>query len=180
MAKQIQQKYSQLAIAAFVFSLIFFIPLFSIIGMIAGIAAVVQISKNKNLKGKGLAISAIIIGIAVTVLQIILIFSIYGLFSGIASGVKTGDISKSVDNCIKQKSGFNKDFCIILSLSANINQTENIDKSTCDTHVENPEMRNYCNAILKKDKDYCYNITSSESRIKCLGLVDEINRGLLP
>lgn len=171
-----QQKHSTLAIAALIFSLIFFIPLFSIIGIIAGIAGVVQISKNKNLKGKGLAIAAIIIGVIVTILQIILVLAIYGFFSGIIAGVKTGDISKSVDNCINQKSGFNKDMCIFMTISVNINQTENIDKNLCDANVETIEIRNLCNAILKKDKTYCYNITSGESRIKCLGLVDEINR----
>ena len=170
------QKYSSLAIAAFIFSLIFFIPSFSIIGIIAGIGAVRQITKNKNLKGRGFAISAIIIGLLVTVLQIILVFSIYGFFSGIIAGVSSKDVSQSIDNCMRQKPGLSKDLCIFMVLSANINKTESIDKNLCDSNVENIELRNMCNAILKKDKSYCYNITSSNSRIKCLGSVDEINR----
>ena len=171
-----KQKYSNLAIAAFVFSLIFFIPLFSIIGIIAGITAVVQLSKNKNLKGKSMAISAIIIGVIVTVLQIILVLLIYGFFSVIANSIETKDLPQSIDNCIKQKSGLIKDMCIFMTISVNINQTENIDKNLCNAHVETIEIKNLCNAILKKDKNYCYNITSGESKIKCLGLVDEINR----
>lgn len=170
------QKTSTLAIAAFIFSLIFFIPTFSIIGLIAGIAAFVHIQKNPKLKGKGLAIAAIIIGLLVTALQIILFFSVYSLFSGFANSIDSKNPKQSIDKCIKSKSSFGKDFCIILVLAANINNTEGIDKNICDAQIGNLEMKNYCNAVLKKDKEYCYKISNSDSRIKCLGLIDELNR----
>ncbi len=171
-----QQKYSTLAIAAFIFSILFFIPTFSIIGIIAGISAVLHISKNPKLKGKNLAIAAIIIGLLVTALQIFLFLSVYEFFTGFANALSAENPQKSIENCLKSKSGFGSDFCILMVLSANINQTESIDKNICDTHVENPEIKNYCNAILKRDKEYCYKINASDSRIKCLGLLDELDR----
>lgn len=171
-----QQKYSTLAVAAFIFSILFFIPTFSVIGIIAGISALIQISKNKNFKGKWMAISAIIIGTLVTLAYIAIILFVYGFFSKIIAGVQTQDTSNSIDRCINQKPGFTRDMCVLLAISANINQTGSINNDTCDLYVQNTEIKDYCNAVVRKDKSYCYNITSSDSRIKCLGLIDEINR----
>jgi hypothetical protein len=54
---------SGLAIASIITSLLFFIPLFGLIGLILGVAALIKISKSRGkLSGQGLAIAAIIIG----------------------------------------------------------------------------------------------------------------------
>lgn len=173
------KKYSTLAIAAFVFSLLFFIPLFSIIGLICGIAALRQISKNKGLSGKGLAIAAIIIGGFITILQIsfiLLLYNLFGGFFGSVMNVVEKDPVQSIEYCKNKKAGTIKDMCIIIALSVHINQTEGIDKELCEEHVENIETKHFCNALLKKDKSYCYDITDTESRIKCFGLVEEIKK----
>ena len=91
------------------------------------------------------------------------------------AGIGAEDTSKSMDGCIKQKPGIGKDMCIFMVVSVHANQTQGLDKNLCDANIENNEIRDICNAILKKDKSYCYNITSSDSRVKCFGLVEEIN-----
>lgn len=62
-----QQKTSGLAIAALILAI--FIP---IVGLVLGIIALSQIKNNPNLKGKGLAIAAIIIGSLTVVLAVII------------------------------------------------------------------------------------------------------------
>ena len=54
--------------------------MFSIIGIICGISSLVKISKDSSLKGKGLAISAILIGVIVILLQILVVVTIYNFF----------------------------------------------------------------------------------------------------
>ncbi len=58
----VQKKTSRLAIIALVFSTLFFIPLFSLVGIILGIIALTKIKKNPSLGGQGLAIAAIVLG----------------------------------------------------------------------------------------------------------------------
>ncbi|PIE19755.1 MAG: hypothetical protein CSA65_01110 [Proteobacteria bacterium] len=60
-------KTSTLAIVALVFSLLFFIPFFPLIGAILGIVALVRVSSRLHLSGKGLAIAAIPVGFFVFV-----------------------------------------------------------------------------------------------------------------
>ncbi|GEM_PF-2369909 len=172
-----QPKYSSLAIAGFVFSLIFFIPLFSIIGIICGISALANLSKDSSRKGKWMAVSAIIIGVLVTILQALVVILIYNFAKVVAGGIEGKmDVTASMNNCLSQKPGFTKDMCIFMSLAAHANQTSQLDKGLCDKEITIPDIKDLCNALLKKDKSYCYNITDSQNRIKCLGLIEEASR----
>lgn len=58
-------KMSTLAVIAFVFSLLFFLPFVPLIGAILGIVALVRASSRPHLGGKGLAIAAIPTGVVV-------------------------------------------------------------------------------------------------------------------
>ena len=60
---------SGLAISSLVCSLIFCCPLTTIIGPILGLIAFVSIGSKPNLRGKGLALTGIILGVLMTTLQ---------------------------------------------------------------------------------------------------------------
>ena len=82
------KKHSTLAIISLILSVVIFIPLTGLAGLIVGIIALVKISKNeKELKGKGLAIAGTIIG---GIRTILLPFVIIGIVAGlIGPGVFT-------------------------------------------------------------------------------------------
>ncbi len=180
MKKQKEEKTDTLAIVGFVFSLIFFIPLLSFIGVVLGIVALVKINKNNKsnsnvlYKGKGLAIAAIIIGIIITAIQILFIVFIVKLFTMISTidPNSGGSIQEKTDKCLS-KYGYEKDLCIVLLVGSNINQTEIIDQNICED-VGDEDTRNLCNAILKNDGTYCQKISDSDSRIQCYGIIGEI------
>lgn len=175
MKYKMPKKYSSLAIAGLVFSLIFFVPFFSIIGLVCGIVALSGISKNTSLKGKGIAIAAVIIGAVVTLVYLVAIFLFYKFVAGISSGIGSGSNGK-IDDCLNQKSGLTKDLCIFVFISAHINQTDSLDKNICDNEITYPDLKDSCNAVLKRDKSYCDNIKTSDARLKCYGLIDELER----
>ena len=171
------KKYSYLAIAALIFSLIFFIPTFSIIGIIAGIGALTRISNTKE-KGKGVAIAAIAIGILVTALQIAFVIIIYKFFIGMVGAIKnigTETPLQSIQHCTIQGQGFQRDLCIWVAVSTNVNQSSSFDKNLCDDYVVNGDIKSICNALVRKDKSYCQKITDSTSRIRCFGMLEESN-----
>jgi len=175
MAKKEAIKNSPLAVVAFVLSLLFFIPILPIIGTILGIIALVVISKNPNQKGKGFAIAAIIIGILVFFFQILILFalsSLFGFLGGIISSVEQGPV-EGINKCLEQNPSPVRDLCIFMVVSVNINQTDTLDPNLCDDHVQNEEIKIQCNAFLKKDKSYCEKITVPQSRINCLGMIEE-------
>ena len=78
-ASQVNRKTSVFAIVSLVLSLLIFIPLTGLVGLILGIIALVKIAKNKEeLTGKGLAIAGTIIG---GIRAILLPFFIIAIFS---------------------------------------------------------------------------------------------------
>ncbi len=62
-------KTSGLAVTSLIFSLILCCPLTTILGPLLGLGAMVRIGRNPALKGRGLALTAIILGIGFTVFQ---------------------------------------------------------------------------------------------------------------
>ena len=177
MLKENSDAYS-LAIAGLVMSLLFFIPFLSLIGLILGIAALFKMSKNKEKKGKGLAISAIVVGAAVLLLQISFVVAVYGFFSvflGFFKGIDQGE--NSIQPCLEQE-GFAKEMCLILTISVSLDKDASLDvgPQICDNEIKTPDLNYLCNAILKKDKTYCAKIEDGDSRIKCFGLVEELQR----
>lgn len=72
------KRVSKLAISSLIFSLLFFVPFFPILGLIIGIIALNRISKDHSLKGKTIAIVAIITGALFSIISILL-FSIGAL-----------------------------------------------------------------------------------------------------
>ncbi len=62
-------KTSGLAVTSLIFSLILCCPLTTILGPLLGLGAIVRIGRNPALKGRGLAVAAIILGIGFTVFQ---------------------------------------------------------------------------------------------------------------
>ncbi len=81
---------SGLAISSLVCSLIFCCPLTTIIGPILGLIAFVTIGSNPNRRGKGLAVSGIILGILMTTLQAWAGFQFYStLMLPVLEGPKT-------------------------------------------------------------------------------------------
>ena len=167
------KKYSSLAIAGFVFSLLFFIPFFSIIGIICGIAALVGISKDKKLKGKGLAIAAVIIGAAVMIIQILIVILIIKFFAGFAHVVENP--SEGVKKCLGQSPGLIRDTCIFTAVysAASSNSIDSIDKNVCNDNVVSLETKSYCNAVLTGDRGHCQQISDLKSRTKCIEIVKE-------
>jgi len=168
------EKYSALAITSFILSLIFFVPFISTIGFILGIISLIVISRNQKLKGKGFAIAAIIIGLLVTIVWVLLFIFVYSIFSTFSSLGK-GTPQEQMNNCL-EKSGLNKELCVITTIGINYNQTSSFNESICDTELQYPDTQNLCKAIILKDKSYCYNILDSDARIKCVGMIDEIQR----
>lgn len=75
-AKSAKKQTSVLAIVAFVLSLTFFIPFSSLAAIIIGIIALVKMSKDPNMGGKGLAIAAIVIG---AIMGIVMTITFFGL-----------------------------------------------------------------------------------------------------
>jgi len=73
------QKYSNRAILGFVLSLIFMIPLVSIIGFIISIIALKEIKKSRE-SGRGLAIAGIIIGAVFGIVQVIALIGFLLIF----------------------------------------------------------------------------------------------------
>lgn len=177
MPKKEDMKTSPLAIIGFIFSLLFFIPVVPFIGAILGIIALVKISGNNKLKGKGLAIAALIIGLFMTVLQVFIIIAVSTLitlfFSGFITAVEKGPI-EGMNICLEKDPSPMRDMCIFMVISTNINQTELFDENICDDYVQTPDFQMQCNALLKKDPTYCESLSNPSSRIQCFGLIEEI------
>ena len=156
--------------------------MFSIIGIICGISALVKISKDSSLKGKGLAISAILIGVIVILLQILVVVTIYNFFkplSDVAKNFPENTPEQNLEQCLLQKNGISKDMCIFFVVIAYKNQTEQLerlDKNLCDMHMTIANLRNVCNAVLRKDASYCENIENRKSKINCYGVVEEYEK----
>lgn len=177
MPEKESEKNSALAVAAFILSLLFFIPFLPLVGVILGIAALVKISRGE-VKGKSFAIAGIIIGVGILVLQIFLFVSISNFFGsffgGIMTSVEKGPV-EGMNVCLEEEPGPMKDMCVMMVLSMHANQTEELDVGVCD-EVQDEGTKNYCNAILRKDKSYCYNIEVAQTRINCLGMLEELER----
>ncbi|MBD3253067.1 hypothetical protein GF386_05010 [Candidatus Pacearchaeota archaeon] len=73
----------KLSITAFVFSLLFFVPLFPIVGLILGIVALIKAKGEKD-SLQGLAIAAIIIGALFGIFHLI---TLLGLSIGFMRGM---------------------------------------------------------------------------------------------
>lgn len=81
---------SGLAISSLVCSLIFCCPLTTIIGPILGLIAFVSIGSKPNLRGKGLAVAGIILGVLMTTLQVGAGFLFYSnIIQPVAEGPQT-------------------------------------------------------------------------------------------
>lgn len=170
-------KTSSLAIAAFVCGLLFFVPLLSFIAVILGIVALVQLSRNSHEKGKGFAITAIIIGLLVSVMYILFIVVMVKFF-GFFMTATVKNLEEGIQDCTALPQGVKKDICITTSLASHlpeINETA-LDPGLCDLHVEGNESRAVCNAMLKRDKEYCSQIKRMKTRIECVGLIEELGR----
>jgi len=72
------QKTNVMAILSLIFAF-----LFPIAGLILGIIALVQLGKDKNQKGKGLAIAAIIISVIIMIIGFLFLWAASTLFSGV-------------------------------------------------------------------------------------------------
>ncbi|HRP63960.1 MAG TPA: DUF4190 domain-containing protein [Phycisphaerales bacterium] len=70
-----QQKTSRMAISSLVCSLICCIPITTILGAVLGAFALVRISSNPALRGKGFAVAGLILGISFTAVQGWLVYS---------------------------------------------------------------------------------------------------------
>jgi hypothetical protein len=166
---------SGMAIVSLVFSLLFFIPGSSLIGLILGIVAIKKISKNSKLNGKGFAIAAIIIGLIVSLVQIALILVVWkvaGGFIGTFNSAANQDLETGLQACLEKKDGFYKDFCITTIIAVHADET--IDPEIC-LNVSEGELNLLCNAISRKDTSYCEKMKSSESRKECFRAVGELN-----
>jgi hypothetical protein len=71
------QRTSGLAIGSLISSLIFCCPITTIIGVVVGLVALGRISSNPQLKGRGIAMTGIVLGILFTIGQIWIGFKIY-------------------------------------------------------------------------------------------------------
>ena len=168
-----KKEYSMLPVVAFILSLLFFVPGLPAAGAILRAIALLKADGKKE-GGRGLAIASVIIGTLVTAVQIIVIIFVLSFFGSMMEAFGGGNIAQGMDNCLKQQPGMGKDVCILMSLTMNINQTGSLDPNLCDDHVTFQEIRDFCNAILKKDKSYCYKIEDTQNRLKCIGLIDEM------
>lgn len=70
---------SKLAIVSLILALFFFIPFASILAIILGVVAIRRISKNPGLKGKGIAVLAIVLGCLPFILLIM--STVFGFFA---------------------------------------------------------------------------------------------------
>ena len=83
------QRTSVLAITAFICSLVFCCPLTTIPGLILGIVGTATIGRNPAVRGKGLAIAAIIIALLATVLQVVVAWGYGSMTLGLIRLVNT-------------------------------------------------------------------------------------------
>jgi hypothetical protein len=65
----LQPRRSAMAIVAFVFACLFFFPLAPVVGSILGLVSLIRLKRNPNYTGRGLAIAAIVVGLAATSFQ---------------------------------------------------------------------------------------------------------------
>ena len=99
MAEMAQKKTSVLAVLSLVFGCFFIIPflgvLFSIPAVILGIAALVAISKEgNNLKGKGLAIGGIILGVlGIVIISFVALLSVVAIPNLLRARISANDYS---------------------------------------------------------------------------------------
>ncbi|MFC1741009.1 DUF4190 domain-containing protein [Nanoarchaeota archaeon] len=70
-----------------IFSCLFFLPFFSLVGLILGIVSLVKIGKNPGMGGKTMAIIAVVIG---GILTFFGLFFWLGMFAGITRAVFAG------------------------------------------------------------------------------------------
>lgn len=165
-------KYSALAIAGFVLSLLFFIPGAGLLGLIFGISSLVAISRaqksKEKLAGKGLAISAIVIGALVSLVYLIIVIFAFNFASQIMPS-QTGTPQEQIDQCLNKVAPY-RDVCVITSLAINANNTDSLDITLCD-QLSLPDTKAICKSIISKDPKYCQEISDLDSRDKCIELL---------
>jgi len=167
------EKYSYWAICSLILSLLFFVPFLPALGIISGVIALIA---DKGRKGRGLAIAGILMGILFLILQMAVAFTFFNFVSTLLGIVQGGSPQEQVDRCLEKGNGTSKDMCIILAITTNANISSTFDPALCDREISDVELIGYCNALLKRDKSFCYNISHSDTRIKCFGLIDELQR----
>lgn len=167
--------YYPLSIISFVISLLFFIPFIQIVSLILGIIALVKISKNDKLKGKGFAISAIIISLLILIIYIIFFIFAYALFSLMLNSLS--DPQAAVQNCISDNTLF-QDTCIFMVVAINANQTSLLPNDICDSKIQDSDTRDMCNSILTKDPTFCEKIKDQSSKNECLNFFKELNNSV--
>ena len=163
--------YSGLAIISLVLSLIFFIPFLSVIAIILGIVALVQIKKTKQ-QGKGLAIAGIVIGSLVTLGQLLMIILVVGLLSAVGNFVDSTPVDQ-LAYCEGLSQGTAKDLCLLTYVSANADAMTPSDIYLCD-NILTADLRLLCAAIITKDYSHCSQISTLDGQQNCIEVVDAL------
>jgi cell division protein FtsW (lipid II flippase) len=156
---------SILAIVALVVSLIVFIaPFAQIIAIILAIIALLQISKT-NQRGKGLAVSAIVVSIVLIITVIIAVFFMIGPLFEMQK-------CKNMDCCMTLNSTFmgadSKEVCILLNVGNYSKTNVNVDWKICEKYMTTNDSLNLCSAFLYHEPSYCQKIVDYQTRIECM------------
>jgi hypothetical protein len=69
-----KKKYSTLAVLSFILAFLIYLPYWGILIIILALVALYQINKSKHLKGRWLAIAAIVMGVAQVFLTIYVLY----------------------------------------------------------------------------------------------------------
>jgi hypothetical protein len=104
------QKTSGLAIASLVCSLICCIPLTTIPGILLGIGAMISIGKDPAKKGKGMALTGIVLGVIFTVIQAIAYPAAFGYFKTMMEMVWSGPSAAMTAGFAGDIAGFKDEF----------------------------------------------------------------------
>ena len=160
-------------IAAFILSLVFFIPFAPAIGVIFGIVALVKLSKVSDKRGQGFAIAGIIIGLLFTLLHILFTVLFVMGMSILGAGfeaLETADPAEALENCVDEDNPAAQDFCAFFVIS--LNPVYEFEDGVCDTYLSDGDLKNSCKAAVFADGSFCQGIVDTERRSKCQELAN--------
>ncbi len=154
-------------VAALIFS---FIPFLSIVGLILGILSLVKIKKDPSLKGKGMAIAAIILSFIMPIIIAVVFFLVVGLSftNNLMQPYNVGAIKPVDVSSCGSMIGLSKDICYMKAAK------DSGDVSICDK-VSDEAQEIMCIqtvAINTKNAELCGLIENSATSAKCVSYVN--------
>jgi len=151
-----------------IFSMIFFLPLFPLIGAILGIAALLRIKPGTHQKARRTAVAAVAVGLILTAGQVLVVYWVMNIIQSVMTPFMSG-----ISGCLGQENGPIKDMCILLAIQNGAfgnGAGVEIDAETCRSNTSLPDVRNICLAVAEENASYCGAIGDEGLREACGGI----------